>query len=152
MGVARVNGVGERRCGAEARVLIRAAGDPLELVQLHDLGMRNAHVTLALFLRRVEGGVGEPDERVAVTPVLGKRRDADADRDRGLAVTGVERPDAVDDRLRGSDHAWLVRAGQQHCELVAAEPERLATVPQSCGHLREDAIARRMPVAGRSRA
>ena len=143
VGVARVDRTRERRGGAEARDAVGAARDPAELGELGDVGAREAHLVLAVLLRPVERAVGEPDQRVALASVLRERGDAGADGDRaGRAELGLR--DARDDRLRGRERQLLVHARQQHGELVAAEPERLAALAQPRRDLREDAVAGRM--------
>src|SRR6185295_2120134 len=56
-------------------------------------------------------------------------------------VLEIERRNAVDDRARARESLLSVHRGHQDGELVAAEPERLATLAEALPHLAEHAVA-----------
>ena len=69
-----------------------------------------------------------------------------------LIVTGpggleLDRGDPLDDRLGRDPRTFLVAAGKQDRELVAAEPERLAALPEVRRQLGEHLVAARMAEA-----
>ena len=117
----------------------------MELGQLGDIGAGEANLVLAVLLRPVERAVGEPDQRVALAAVLGEGCDAGADGDRADRAE-VALADARDDRLRDPERHVVLDARQQHGELVAAEPERLAALAQPGRDLREHTVTGRMAV------
>ncbi len=65
----------------------------------------------------------------------------------GADMVEVDRRDPLHDRVCGCQCHPLVVIGEEQRELVAAEPEGLAALAESRADLREDAVARRMPVA-----
>ncbi len=134
-----------RRC-AIAR---RAVGAFRELLQLLELDVRRlvrARTVLAVFLRPVERAVREADQLVAPDALHRIRRDAGADRQLAdlLELRGT---DALDDRARDRDAVVRVETGEEHRELVAAEPEALAALAQPRRDLAEHAVADRVAVA-----
>ena len=99
-----------------------------------------------MFLRPVEGAVGEPDQLVAAVALHREGREPRADR-HGADVIEVDGRDPLDDRVRSCERHTLVVIDEQERELVAAEPEGLAALTQPRADLRKDAVARRVPVA-----
>src|SRR3954471_6105996 len=144
--VAGVDGAGEARRGTEARRPVRTARQTLQLGELDHVRAIRAHAVLAVLLGPVERAVGEPDQVVAVARV--GRRGGNPDREGARAdLLQLECRDSLDDRGRRGQRAALVVAGQQQCELVAAEAERLAGLPQAGREPREDAVAGRVAEA-----
>src|SRR3954468_6639318 len=127
VGVARVDGAGERRGRAEACDAVDAACNPPELRQLGDVGAGGTALVLAVLLRPGEGAVGEADERVSLTAVLREGGDAGTDRDRAC-LAELRLCDALRDRARGLERLLLVHVREQDRELVTAEAERLAAL------------------------
>src|SRR5262245_26029631 len=127
--VARVDGAGQRGGGAEARDAVGAARDPAELRQLGHVRAGEADLVLAVLLRPVEGAVGEPDQRIALAPVLWERGDARADGDRP-ALPELRLGDPLDDRARSAECEALVHAREEDRELVAPEAEGLTALPE----------------------
>src|SRR5207244_37878 len=117
-----------------------------QLGQLDDVRAPDAHAVLAVLLRPVEGAVREADQLVAPDALVRVRRDAGRDRDLSSRVD-IEAADAIDDRRCDAERGSLVLAGEEHGELVAAQPERLAALTEARRHLGEDAVAGRMPEA-----
>src|SRR5581483_10884828 len=135
--------MGESRRCAEARETIAAAGERLELREVGGAGY--ADLILPMLLRPVERRVCDADQPVPLTTVLRERRDAGAHGDRA-DVSEAPARDPPDDRLSGLEGRRLVRPGEEECELVTAEPERLASLAQPGRDLREHAVARGVPV------
>ena len=134
VGVAGIDRFRERGGGPVARGPVGAGGEALELRQLDHIGPVQADTIFAVFLRPVEGAVGEPDQLVAAVALNGERRDAGTDRD-GADVLEVHGRDPLDDRGRGRERCLFVVVDEQQRELVAAETERLAALPQPRRHL-----------------
>ena len=128
------------------RRAVRRVRDLLEVGPQDRLGRVGADAVLAVLLRPVQRAVGEPDQLVAPGAVRRVRRDAGA-HGHGADALDVERGDALDDRAGHGRRLPLVLPRQEHRELVAAEPERLAALPQPRRDLAEHEIADRMPEA-----
>ncbi len=144
--VARVDRLRETRGRAVARWAIRPFR---ELLELRELERRRRLVRprtiLAVLLRPVERAVGEADQLIAPDSLRRECGDPCAHGD-GADLLELRRADALDDRAGDADGRALVEPGEEHGELVAAEPEALATLAEACGDLPEDAVADRMPV------
>ena len=131
-----------RRC-AEAG---RAVGPGRELPQLGELDdVRPVHVdaVLAVLLRPVERAVREADQLAAVGRLARERGDAGGD-GHGADRVQTEVRDPLDDRLGRGDRLALVVLGQEQRELVAAEPESLAVLPQGRREAGENTVAGRV--------
>jgi len=144
--VARVDRTRQARGGAEAGCAVRAARESLQLGELDHVGPVRTRAILPVFLRPVEGAVGESNQLVAIGGMRRRGRDPDAHRDRAELVE-LQRRDPVDHGRRRGQRVVLVIAREQKRELVAAEPERLAGLAQSGRKLGEDAVAGRMTEA-----
>ena len=57
----------------------------------------------------------------------------------------IQRADSFDDRVRSRQGCLLVVVDEQECELVAAEPKGLASLPQLPRNLRKYPVSGRMP-------
>src|SRR5262249_42403263 len=144
--VACVDGLRQGRRGAVARGLVGAGGKPLQLRELDDVWPVDPYAVLPVLLRPVERAVRETDELVTAVPLQWERREPGARGD-VADVVEVEGRDPLDDRVRSDERRPPVVVLEQQCELVAAEAERLAALAQPPGHLREDAVARRVAEA-----
>ena len=128
--VAGVDGLGEARCRPEAGSPVGAGREPLQLGDLDDVGAEDPDSVLAVLLGPVEGAVRLAHELVPVEPLRGHGGDPRADGDR----TGRPRRrqlhgrDPLHDRLCRQLRPFLVPAGEEDRELVAAHPERLAAL------------------------
>jgi hypothetical protein len=138
--VACVDRAREARGGAEARRAVGAARELLQLSQLDDLRAVDADAVLSVLLRPVERTVREADQLVPADSLDGERRHAGADRDL-LGVVELHLAEPLDDRRGGVERRSFVVVDQEHGELVAAEAERLASLPETRGDLRENAVA-----------
>src|SRR5690606_7672023 len=100
-------------------------------------------------LRGVESEVRRARDLVALEPVVGRNRDADAGADdRALAVDRIGLRDDLDDLLgQLAELAAIVEVGEDDLELVPAETPDLAAVAddiaQPLRHLAKQLVARR---------
>ena len=145
VGVACVDGAGQRRDRAEARRLEGRRGDAEGLEEIA-LSVRSAIATWFL-----------PCSFAAYSALSASRISESRSRECcGKPATPALTEISPTGRTSASRMRWtigvrdLVRRGcvdarEQHRELVAAEPERLAALAQAGRNLREDAIADRWP-------
>ena len=143
--VARVDGASEARRCPEARSPVGPAREPLQLGELDHVRPVGADTVLAVLLRPVERAVGEADQLVAVAACAGEVATPTLTVTEPICSSSSARSARRSTRRR--ERAVLVVAGQEQRELVAAEPERLACLPQPRGEPREDAVARRVAEA-----
>ncbi len=144
--VARVDRLRQACSCPVAGRAVGAGADALELREVDDVRPVDADLILAVLLRPVERTVRQPNELVPSSALHREVRDPDADGDPAHFVV-LEHADAVGDRLRRRQRTTFVDAGEQHGELVTAEAERLAALPQQPAHARENPIAGRMTEA-----
>jgi hypothetical protein len=102
-----------------------------------------AHAALSVLLGEVERLVGDGDDLRPVEPELGVGDDTGGEPYR-QARSRLEQAHAADDPVRDGDRLLLVPAEEEQGELVAADPERLAVLPQPARHLGEYVVALRM--------
>jgi hypothetical protein len=100
-----------------------------QLGELDHVGPVEVDAVAAVLLGPVQGAVRQADQLVAVDRLLGKGRDARADRDRADEVE-LEAGDSLDDRARDFERPARVLAGEQQGELVASKAEGLAVLAQ----------------------
>ena len=119
---------------------VAARAEALQERQVEDVGPADVDAVLPVLLRAVERAVGEPDQLFVRLRVRGEAGHARADREVPHLVE-VEDAEALDDRGRGRQRVALAEPGQDDGELVAAQPECLAVLPQPRGDLGEDPVA-----------
>ena len=145
VGVARIDRAGQSGGREEARVPVVSAREQVEVADLGRAWPVDARAALAPVLRGVERAVRDADKLAAVEPVV--REDGDAGRHgQSFSVLELHRRDAVDDRSRDGQRLALGAPGQEQRKLVAAQPERLAPLPQSRRDLREHVVSDGMTV------
>jgi hypothetical protein len=148
VGIARIDRVGERGRRPEARRPVGPLGQPAQLGQLEQVGAVHAHAVLPVLLGQVEGRVGHAHELGALDAVLRIGGDP-AEIETWPPCSHAAVGDAFDDGLCDREAFVLVAAREEECELVSAEPERLAALAEASGDLREHAIADGMAEADR---
>src|SRR4051812_38485060 len=140
VGVPGIDGPRKARGCPYAGGAVACRREAFQLGELDDIRSEDPNAVLPVFLCPVEGAVDQLEELVSLSRVLGRERYAGADGDRAHSAE-LEARDPVDDRLRGGERLRSLVAGQEDGELVAAQAEGLARLPQSRCDLREHRIA-----------
>src|SRR5215212_1792125 len=140
IGIPGIDGPREARGRSHTGGAVACRREAFQLGELDDIRSEDANAVLSIFLCPVEGAVDQLEQLVALLCVLRCEGYAGADGDRADSAE-LEARDPVDDRLGGGQRLRRLVAGQEDSELVAAQAERLARLPQPRGDLRKHRIA-----------